>query len=71
MQVTHLEKIMFWMFLTGNAFYYIAGITLALIFKDNRAFCKYLCPVTVFLKPMSYFSLAARSLRREEMRPLR
>ena len=57
MQVTHLEKIMFWMFLTGNAFYYIAGITLALIFKDNRAFCKYLCPVTVFLKPMSYFSL--------------
>ena len=57
MQVTHLEKIMFWMFLAGNAFYYLAGITLALIFKDNRAFCKYLCPVTVFLKPMSYFSL--------------
>ena len=25
--------------------------------KDNRAFCKYLCPITVFLKPMSYFSL--------------
>ena len=57
MQVTHLEKIMFWMFLAGNAFYYLSGITLALIFKDNRAFCKYLCPVTVFLKPMSYFSL--------------
>ena len=24
--------------------------------KDNRAFCKCLCPITVFLKPMSYFS---------------
>ena len=24
---------------------------------DNRAFCKYICPITVFLKPMSYFSL--------------
>ena len=45
------------LFLAGNVLYYIAGITLAFIFKDNRAFCKYLCPVTVFLKPMSYFSL--------------
>ena len=33
------------------------GIILAFAFKDNRAFCKYICPVTVFLKPMSYFSL--------------
>ena len=29
---------------------------LALLFKDNRAFCKYICPITVFLKPMSYYS---------------
>ena len=50
-------KIMFWLFLAGNALYYISGIALAFIFKDNRAFCKYLCPITVFLKPMSYFSL--------------
>ena len=35
----------------------IAGIALAFAFKDNRAFCKYLCPITVLLKPMSYFSL--------------
>ena len=53
----HLEKIMFYLFLLGNAFYYIVGIALAYIFKDNRAFCKYLCPITVFLKPMSYYSL--------------
>ena len=40
---------LFW-FAIGNAFYYGAGIVLAIWFKDNRAFCKYLCPVTVFLK---------------------
>lgn len=57
MKVAHLEKIMFYLFLLGNAFYYIVGIALAYIFKDNRAFCKYLCPITVFLKPMSYYSL--------------
>ncbi len=37
-------------FVVGNALYYVAGIVLAIRFKDNRAFCKYLCPVTVFLK---------------------
>ena len=56
-KAANLEQIMFWLFLAGNAFYYIAGITLAFACKDNRAFCKYLCPITVFLKPMSYFSL--------------
>lgn len=29
-------------------------VTLWLI-RDNRAFCKYLCPTTVFLKPMRFF----------------
>ena len=57
MKIAHLEQIMFWLFLAGNALYYIAGISLAFAFSDNRAFCKYLCPITVFLKPMSYFSL--------------
>ena len=52
-----INSIMFISFIAGNALYYIAGISLAFIFKDNRAFCKYLCPVTVFLKPASYFSL--------------
>ena len=44
-------------FLIGNLLYYALGIALAFLFRDNRAFCKYICPVTVFLKPMSYFSL--------------
>lgn len=52
-----MENIMFWSFLIGNILYYAAGIALAIVLKDNRAFCKYLCPITVFLKPMSYFSL--------------
>lgn len=56
-QITNLEKIMFYSFIIGNALYYFVGILLAFIFKDNRAFCKYICPVAVFMKPMSYFSL--------------
>ena len=51
------QRIMFYSFLITNAAYYVIGILLAFLFKDNRAFCKYICPVTVFLKPMSYFSL--------------
>ena len=53
----HLERIMFWLFLGGNLVYYITGVLLAWRLRDNRAFCKYLCPITVFLKPMSRFSL--------------
>ncbi len=52
----NIEKIMFAAFIAGNALYYILGIILAFAFKDNRAFCKYLCPITVFLKPASYFA---------------
>ena len=57
LQMGNLERIMFWCFLIGNILYYAIGIALAFAFKDNRAFCKYICPVTVFLKPASYFSL--------------
>ena len=55
--VGNLERIMFWAFIVGNGIYYGVGIALAFAFKDNRAFCKYICPITVFLKPMSYYSL--------------
>lgn len=53
----NIEKIMFWAFIIGNVIYYAVGIVLAFAYKDNRAFCKYICPITVFLKPMSYFAL--------------
>ena len=56
-QVKNMEQIMFWLFLIGNILYYIVGIFLAFALKDNRAFCKYICPITVFLKPASYFSM--------------
>jgi len=47
---------MYW-FLGGNAFYYALGISMILWLKDNRAFCKYICPVTVILKASSSFSI--------------
>lgn len=53
----NLSNIMFWAFIIGNVIYYITGISLAFIFKDNRAFCKYICPITIFLNPASYFAL--------------
>lgn len=56
-KVDDLENIMFYAFVAGNIIYYVVGIILAIMFKDNRAFCKCICPVTVFLKPASYFSI--------------
>jgi ferredoxin-type protein NapH len=41
----------------GSLGYYVVGIILALILKDNRAFCKYVCPIPTFLKITSRFSL--------------
>ena len=40
--IGNIERIMFWAFIIGNAIYYIVGIILAFVFKDNRAFCKYI-----------------------------
>lgn len=56
-KVNDIEYIIFLSFIIGNVLYYLIGILLAFLFKDNRAFCKYICPVTVFLKPASYFSV--------------
>jgi polyferredoxin len=44
-------------FIVGNLLYYAIGISLAVALKDNRAFCKYVCPVTVPLKLTSRFSV--------------
>lgn len=51
------EELFFVAFIVGNAAYYALGIILAAVFKDNRAFCKYLCPVAVLMKPAAYLSL--------------
>lgn len=57
LQIPNLKTIMYWSFIIGNLIYYVVGIILAINFKDNRAFCKYICPITIFLKPASYYSL--------------
>ena len=52
-KVGNIERIMFRAFIVGNIAYYGIGIALAFLFKDNRAFCKYVCPITVFLVRIS------------------
>jgi polyferredoxin len=41
----------------GNALYYVVGIALAVVLKDNRAFCKYVCPIPVLQKIGARFAL--------------
>ena len=50
------DTIMFYLFIAANILYYLVGIVLAYLLKDNRAFCKYICPITVFLKIGSRYS---------------
>jgi len=47
---------LYWL-IGGNVLYYAIAITLAFTLKDNRAFCKYVCPITAVLKVPSRFSL--------------
>ena len=54
-----------WM-LAGNALYYVVAVGMAYVLRDNRAFCKYLCPVTVFLKATSRLSLLKIEAEREK-----
>jgi len=47
---------LYWL-ITGNLIYYALGIFLAWRLKDNRAFCKYICPIPVVQKITTRFSL--------------
>ena len=49
-------RALFWL-VVGNAFYYMAGVILAWSLKDNRAFCKYLCPIPPLQKILARFSV--------------
>jgi ferredoxin-type protein NapH len=52
-------------FIGGNAIYYVSGIIMAFIYKDNRAFCKILCPITAILKittRVSFLKIGATSV---------
>lgn len=46
-----------WWFLGGAGLYDLLGVGLAAVLRDNRAFCKILCPVTVFLRAGNRVSL--------------
>lgn len=59
-------------FVAGNLLYYAIGIGLAFALRDNRAFCKYVCPISVPLKIGAPYALlkiqtdASRCNRHEE-----
>jgi polyferredoxin len=44
-------------FAAGLGLYYVVGVALAFALKDNRAFCKYVCPLAVLLKAGSRYAL--------------
>lgn len=56
----------FYWFLIGNIVYYIGGFLLAVFLKDNRAVCKYLCPIPVLQKVGSRFSLLKINIKQEK-----
>lgn len=43
--------------IVGNVLYFAVAITIAIVMRDNRAFCKYICPIAVPMKLTSGFSL--------------
>lgn len=55
-----------WWFLGGNIAYFVSGIVLAAVLRDNRAFCKYVCPIVGFFKAGSRFALAKISAQGEK-----
>ncbi len=53
-------------FIAGNVVYYAVGIASAAFLKDNRAFCKYFCPLTVLLKAFSRFLFMKVDISRDK-----
>ena len=49
----------------GNAVYYLAAILLAFFLKDNRAVCKYFCPIPATMKPFSRFAFLKQEIDTE------
>ena len=66
LDVPDMGRIMWSSFIVGNLAYYVCGVVLAFKCRDNRAFCKYICPVTVFLRLSSRFALFRVRVDREK-----
>ena len=64
-KIANLEQIMFWLFIAGNVLYYILGIGLAFVLKDNRAFCKYFVSCYGISQAYELFFIFTCPLRRE------
>ncbi|MCP4705839.1 MAG: 4Fe-4S binding protein [candidate division Zixibacteria bacterium] len=60
----HYESQFYWLII-GNTAYYLLAIILAAILKDNRAFCKYICPIPVTQKILSRFSISKQQIDNE------
>ena len=56
---------LYWL-VAGNALYYVVGIGLAGVLKDNRAFCKYFCPIPVLQKIGARFALFKKEIDSEK-----
>jgi polyferredoxin len=56
-RVTVQSNAELWWLIAGNVFYYVIAVVLAFSLKDNRAFCKYLCPIPTLQKPGTRFAL--------------
>ncbi len=50
----------------GNLLYFAVGIILAAALKDNRAFCKYVCPIPAVMKIGARFSVMKIAIDREK-----
>lgn len=60
----HYQAQFYWL-VVGNTAYYLLAIILAAAIKDNRAFCKYICPIPVTQKILSRFSTMKQEIDSE------
>jgi len=56
-RIDDTDKVGLYWLIGGNVLYYLIGIILAYKLQDNRAFCKYVCPIPVLQKIPSRFAL--------------
>jgi polyferredoxin len=63
--IDHAASELKWL-IVGNIGYYVLAIVLAALLKDNRAFCKYVCPIPVPMKILSRFSLLKQQVDLEK-----
>ncbi len=60
------EIAVLYLLIAGNAIYYTTGIILAAVLKDNRAFCKYVCPIPPLQKIGARFSIYKQEIDSEK-----